>query len=172
VDYDNFIDLLPTGAVDEDSGFAISSYVQSGARFSGLEFEGALRLWREGTRTFRLEGSADYVHGKTDFGPPARIPPWSAAVRGVFESALWTGTVEVRTVGDQERVANLELPTDGYTLLNASLVLRPLKDKPDFKVFLEGRNLTDTEAREHASFLKDVAPLPGRNLRVGVGYRF
>ena len=25
---------------------------------------------------------------------------------------------------------------------------------------------------EHVSFLKDIAPLPGRNLRVGVAYRF
>ena len=39
-------------------------------------------------------------------------------------------------------------------------------------LFAEGHNLTDEEAREHVSFLKDVAPLPGRNLRVGVSYRF
>ena len=32
--------------------------------------------------------------------------------------------------------------------------------------------LNDTEAREHASFLKDLAPLPGRSLRMGIGYTF
>jgi iron complex outermembrane receptor protein len=39
-------------------------------------------------------------------------------------------------------------------------------------LFVEARNLTDEEAREHASFLKDLAPLPGRNFRMGLAYRF
>ena len=47
-----------------------------------------------------------------------------------------------------------------------------LFDDEDLKLFLEGNNLTDVKAREHASFLKEIAPLPGRNLRMGVGYRF
>jgi iron complex outermembrane receptor protein len=75
-------------------------------------------------------------------------------------------------VAEQDRIAGFELPTDGYTLLNASLVVHPFTAQPDLKVFLDGRNLTNVEAREHASFLKDVAPLPGRSLRLGVGYRF
>lgn len=34
-----------------------------------------------------------------------------------------------------------------------------------------GDNLTNTEARVHSSFLKDLAPRPGRNLSLGVrGY--
>ena len=39
-------------------------------------------------------------------------------------------------------------------------------------LFAAASNLTDTEAREHASFQKDIAPLPGRNIRLGVTYRF
>jgi iron complex outermembrane receptor protein len=80
--------------------------------------------------------------------------------------------MELRTVGKQDRVADFELPTDGYTMLNASLVLRPFETEPDLKVFVDANNLTNVEAREHASFLKDVAPLPGRSFRMGVGYRF
>lgn len=169
--YEGFIDLAPTGEEDEESHLPIHQFVQTDATFYGAELEGSYRLWEDGERSFRLEASADYVHGKTDLGAPARIPPWSATGRGVFEGGWWTGQLEVRRVGEQTRVAAFELPTDGYTMLNASLTVRPLKDK-DFKVFVEGRNLTDTEAREHASFLKDIAPLPGRNLRLGVGYRF
>ena len=75
-------------------------------------------------------------------------------------------------MGSQDRIATFELPTDGYTLVNASIVVRPIKGTPDFKVFLDGHNLTNQEAREHASFLKDVAPLPGRTFRMGIGYRF
>ena len=36
----------------------------------------------------------------------------------------------------------------------------------------EGRNLTDRDARVHTSFLKDVAPLPGRALSTGVRLTF
>jgi iron complex outermembrane recepter protein len=35
-------------------------------------------------------------------------------------------------------------------------------------VFLDATNLTDREARPHTSFLRDVAPLPGRGLAFGV----
>ena len=81
-------------------------------------------------------------------------------------------SAEVRHVGEQDRVANeFELPTDDYTLLNLSAAVRPFAQK-DVTLFAEARNLTNEEAREHASFLKDIAPLPGRNLRVGVAYRF
>ena len=51
-------------------------------------------------------------------------------------------------------------------------MLRPIKTNPGLKVFLDAHNLTNQEAREHVSFLKDVAPLPGRSVRLGVGYRF
>ena len=123
-------------------------------------------------RSLRLEAAGDYVHGTTAFGPAARIPPWSLTGRGVYDAGWWTGTLEVETFGEQDRLARFELPTNGYTLLNASLVARPFKRQPDLKLFLEAHNLTNAEAREHASFLKDVAPLPGRSFRLGVGYRF
>lgn len=171
VRYDGFIDLRPTGEDDEESGLPIYDYRQTDADFHGAEAEVSYRLWSEGERSFTLEAAADYVRGETNLGPPARIPSWSATARGVFEGGWWTGALELRQVGDQERVAEGELPTDAYRMLNASLTVRPLKDR-DVKLFVEGRNLNDAEAREHASFLKDLAPLPGRSVRVGVGYAF
>jgi len=171
VKYDGFIDLRPNGEVDEETGFAIFDYLQTDATFYGGEAEVSYRLWEQGDRSFSLEGAADYVHGDTDLGPPARIPPWSVTGRAVFEGGWWTGKLELRQVGKQDRVAESELPTDSYRMLNASVTMAPFKDK-NLKIYLEGRNLNDAEAREHASFLKDLAPLPGRNFRVGVGYKF
>ena len=68
-------------------------------------------------------------------------------------------------------MAEFELPTDGYTLVNLFGAWRPFNDQA-ITLFAEGRNLGDEEAREPASFLKDIAPLPGRNFRLGVSYRF
>ncbi|MFC3076731.1 TonB-dependent receptor domain-containing protein [Phenylobacterium terrae] len=169
--YEGFIDLRPTGEADEE-GTPVFAYRQTDAEFWGAEAELGYRLWEDAGRSFTLELAADYVRGETDLGPPARIPPWSATARGVFEGGWWTGRLELRQVGEQMRVAAFELPTDGYRMLNASLVVRPLKDNDGFKVFAEARNINDAEAREHASFLKDLAPLPGRSFRLGVGYRF
>lgn len=169
--YGGFIDLRPTGEADE-AGTPVFAYRQTDARFWGGEAEVGYRLWEEGARSFTLEMAADYVRGETDLGPPARIPPWSASVRGLFEGGWWTGKLELREVGEQRRVAVFELPTDGYRTLNATLVVRPLRDVDSFRIFAEARNINDAEAREHASFLKDLAPLPGRSFRLGVGYRF
>lgn len=168
--YDGFVDLRPTGEADAE-GLPVFAYRQTDATFWGGEAELGYRLWEQGARSFTLEAAADYVRGETDLGPPARIPPWSASVRGRFEGGWWSGRLELRQVGEQRRVAAFELPTDGYRMLNALLVFRPLP-ADGFKVFVEARNLNDAEAREHASFLKDLAPLPGRSFRIGAGYRF
>lgn len=171
VKYDGFIDLRDTGLIDPDSELPVFAYQQTDADFYGAEAEVAYTLWQDGERSFALEGAADYVRGDTDLGPPARIPPWSVTGRAVFEGGWWTGKLELREVGDQDRVAAFELPTDGYRTLNASLVFRPFDDR-NLKVFVDARNINDAEIREHASFLKDIAPLPGRNFRIGAGYRF
>ncbi len=174
--YNGFIDERPTGDQfyfeEEDEFFPIYRFVQTDAKFYGFELEGAYALWQDGDRKLSLEGAADYVHAQTDFGPAARIPPYSVTGRLAWTSTRFDASAEVRHVGEQDRIANeFELPTDDYTLVNASVAVRPFAQQ-NVTLFAEARNLTDEEAREHVSFLKDIAPLPGRNLRVGVAYRF
>lgn len=169
--YDGFIDQVPTGVIDVDSGLEIFRYVQTDADFRGFEAEASYRLWGEVERGLTLEATADYTRGETDIGPPARIPPWSATGRLVWNSPRWDAALEVRHVAGQDRIAPNELPTDSFTLVNLRASMKPLED-PAVVIFAEARNLTDEEAREHASFLKDIAPMPGRGLRVGLAYRF
>lgn len=167
--YAGFIDEARTGDVED--GLPVYQFRQTGAEFVGAEFEGSRPLWRDGARSLSVEASYDWVRGKTDRGIPARIPPWSATGRLVWAGPRIDASMEVRHVASQDRVAAFELPTDAYTLVNARLAYKPLESSA-LKLFVEGRNLTDTEAREHASFLKDIAPMPGRNLRFGIAYSF
>ena len=171
--YDGFIDERDTGGAFVDGGesFPVFQFVQTGADFRGFEAEAAYDLWSSGDRGLSLEGAADFVHADTDLGPAARIPPYSLTSRLVWTSTPFDASLEVRHVGEQDRLADHELGTDGYTMVNLSGVWRPFADKA-VSLFAEGRNLTDAEAREHVSFLKDVAPLPGRNFRAGISYRF
>ncbi|HYE42691.1 MAG TPA: TonB-dependent receptor, partial [Caulobacteraceae bacterium] len=169
--YDGFIDVQPTGVIDPGTELEVFQYVQTDAEFRGFEVEASYRLWGDEDRSLSLEGAADYVRGETDLGPPARIPPWSVTGRLHYEAPRWDAQVELRHVGEQDRIQTYELPTDSYTLVNLYASVKPLKD-PAMTLFAQLRNATDEEAREHASFLKDIAPLPGRNLRVGVAYRF
>lgn len=170
-DYDGFIDLRPTGAEDVDSGLPVFEYVQTDAELQGFEAEVEYRLWESGQRSLTLTGAADHVRATTDLGPAARIPPWSATGGVEWASPLFDLGLEVRHVGEQDRTAGFELPTDGYTLVNLKGAIRPFADR-NVTVFAEASNLTDEEAREHASFQKDIAPLPGRSLRAGVTWRF
>ena len=168
--YSGFIDLAPTGA--EKDGLPVFAYVQTDAEFRGFEAEAAVDIWRDGDRrSLTLEAVGDLVRGSTDLGPPARIPPWSATARAELELDAWTGRIELREIAGQDRVAASELATDGYRTLNAFLSWSP-NPEGGLMLYAEVRNLNDAEIREHASFLKDLAPSPGRNLRIGAVYRF
>jgi len=78
----------------------------------------------------------------------------------------------VQDVAKQKRTAEFESETDGYTFLNARLAFRPFGEEKDLTLSLDARNLTDEEARVHASFLKDELPLPGRDLRFTISSSF
>jgi iron complex outermembrane receptor protein len=170
-EYDGFIDLRPTGVDDVDSELPIFEYVQTDATFRGFEAEAEYRLWESGQRSLTLTGAADHVRASTDLGPAARIPPWSVTAGLEWASRRFDVGLEMRHVGEQDRTAEFELPTDSYTLVNLKGAVRPFADR-NVTIFAEASNLTDEEAREHASFQKDIAPMPGRSLRAGVTWRF
>ena len=72
----------------------------------------------------------------------------------------------------QNRVAQFETATPAYTLVNLSAAWRPWGTFRPVSITLSANNLFDVEARRHASFLKDYAPLPGRDIRAGVRIEF
>ncbi len=73
---------------------------------------------------------------------------------------------------DQKRVTDFETPTDGYTMVNASLSFKPFGDANSTSITLSANNIFDVVARRHASFLKDYAPLAGRDFRITTRINF
>jgi iron complex outermembrane receptor protein len=166
--FDDFIYLDPTGA--EEDGLPVFHATQADATFTGGELTAALDLGNALGVDWRLDGSADIVRGKLDDGGDLpRIPPVSAMLGVEGEIGIVNARLEARWADEQDRVANFELPTDGWTAIDLRTTIAVT---PKVNLILEGLNLTDEEIRYHASPLKDVAPMAGRGFRVALRAEF
>ncbi len=121
-----------------------------------------------------LDLRADYVHADDlDLHEPLpRITPLRYSASLNYRGEKWEARIEGQHVSQQDRVAQSETPTDGYTFLNASVGYN-LRVGPTFvNLYVRGTNLTNEEARDHLSFLKEVLPLAGRSVLVGLRTTF
>jgi len=169
--FNGYIFDRQTGAIQDDLPVFRTS--QADARYFGVEFEGSARLGRIGATVINLDGVADYVRATIDSeGPAPRIPPMRLLGGIEAQSELASGRIEVEWVSDQQRVAALETPTDGYTMVNASIAFHPFGAHNQSSITLAANNLFDVVARRHASFLKDYAPLAGRDFRISARIMF
>ncbi|MFW6200290.1 MAG: TonB-dependent receptor, partial [Gemmatimonadota bacterium] len=164
--FDDFIFQRFTGA--EQDGLPVLRYEQADALFTGFEAHADVELFHRGTRHVVAELLSDYVRAELTAPdePLPRIPPLRVGAGLRYEGPPWNGTVRVRRVSEQDRIAAFEETTDGYTMLEAEVGYRLLLDGWLHEIVLQGRNLTDTEARNHVSLLKELAPLPGRDFRI------
>ena len=121
-----------------------------------------------------LELKADCVYTKLRDGgsPLRRIPPFRTSAALVLEYAKLTARLEGQYSAAQTRTADFELPTDSFFLLNAGLSYRLLDGPVTMDMFVRGTNLLDEEARLHTSFLKDIAPMEGRAVQIGITATF
>ena len=109
---------------------------------------------------------------KSDRSLP-RIPPYRVGAELAYGwNDRFYASVEGQYVARQNRTAEFELPTDSYFLLNASVSYRVPAGALDLVFYVKGTNLADDEARLHTSFLKELAPLPGRGVLFGVKATF
>lgn len=116
----------------------------------------------------------DYVHAEDiDAGEPLpRITPLRYSASLNYVSEKWEAKIEGQRVNRQNRVAPFETATDGYIFLNASVGYK-FRVGPTYNyVYLRGTNLTNEEARDHLSFLKEALPLAGRSVLIGVRTTF
>ncbi|NYD90237.1 TonB-dependent receptor [Sphingomonas melonis] len=163
--FSNYISENATG--DNINGLPIYQYQQGKARYYGFEADASVRLAQIGGYAINADLLGDYVHANiVDFGPAPRIPP--ARVLGGIEAQgeRLGGRVEVEHVFEQNRIAAFETPTNDYTMVNATASISPFGKDSKTSLLLSANNLFDVLARRHSSFLKDFAPLAGRDIRV------
>jgi iron complex outermembrane receptor protein len=172
--YENFIYLADTGTLDAVDELPVFVYTQADADFSGFEAEVFVPLLDDSAHEVDLRLFADYVRGELAHGDPLpRMPPLRYGARLEYHDERLLVGFEAARYDDQDEIAAFEVETPGYMLMNADVRWRLVGvTGMELELFVNGSNLGNEEARKHTSFVKDVAPLPGRNYALGVRSRF
>jgi iron complex outermembrane receptor protein len=182
--FDGFIFKQFTGATCGDTlGDCIAGdgeelkqvlFQQRDATFTGAEVQAQLdiaKIWRG---VWGIDGQYDFVLARFDDaegGNVPRIPPHRLGAGIYYRDLAWFARLGFLHAFDQDRVADLETATKGYTLLNADLAYTFKLDKqgavvPEMTIGLKGENLLDDDVRNHVSFRKDEVLQPGRSIRL------
>ncbi len=163
-----------TPAVNNPDGLTPYQFVAKDAEFHGGEVELTFHLVDGEVRRLHLDLTSDYVRAEqtTDGVPLPRIPPFRFGAALRYEDGRLSLGAGTRSVARQDRIADTETPTAGYTLLNADLTYMLPAGRVRYEFFARGNNLTNEAARVHTSFLKDFAPVPGRGVTTGVRIHF
>ncbi len=180
--YDGFIGLFPTGGVGPAPDFNPEfAYRSVNAEFIGGELETTLHLLHPVTgeagkpaTNLHWEFKADAVRARdasTGLSLP-RIPPFHLSSALILEQGRFGARLEGIYAAPQHRLATNEFGTPSYFLVNLSLTYQVLRGPTTLDFYVKGMNLTDEEAREHTSFLKERLPLPGRGVVAGVKVTF
>ena len=117
---------------------------------------------------------ADTSHGKLGHGGSLPLQPADRiGVSTAYKMGAWRAGLSLVHAQQQDRLASFETSdTPGYNQLNANLSYTQKVDGVDLTWFLLAKNLTNDEIRVSTSVLKDIAPLPGRNVVFGVRAKF
>lgn len=161
-------DYIFARTLDQHEEFRLIKYSQQDAEFRGVEAEVTLHL----TDAFSFTVFGDRVRARfaDGGGNVPRIPPSRFGGRVNLGTGPFDGELELYHVTRQDRIADFETVTPSYDMLNLTLNYRLPDDRT--RLFLRGTNLLNEQVWNHASFLANSIPLPGRNLTFGLSYTF
>ena len=160
---------------EEEDGLRVVRYEQRDALFWGMEAQASVQLFEKADRHLDLEASADYVRARLDptDEPLPRIAPMRLGMGLHYRDSRIDIRGEVRRVQKQDRISEFELATPGHTFINATASYRIFGGaRTVTDIVLRGTNLGNAEGRNHVSYLKDIVPLPGRDIRASLRFQF
>ena len=170
--FEDYIFAAKTGA--EMDTLPVYQFTAVYALFWGFEAEVDYLAYQSGDTSVTLGLLADYVRATnedTDEDLP-RIPPLRIGGKVRVDHGPWSTGLLLRHNFEQADTAPNEHETDGFTELQLDLSRSFVMKSGEWTFFAQARNLLDEAIRHHSSFLKEVAPQPGRSLRVGVRFEF
>jgi len=168
--HQSFSDYIFAETLDRFEEFRLVRYTAADATFTGLDGE----IRHQFTPGFAASIFGDYVRAELagNLGNVPRIPAGRLGVRAEGSLDAFSTNVELYHVFEQGDIAAFETRTPGYTMLNVTLAYHIDLGLSDTELFLRATNLTDSLAFNHSSFIKNAAPLRGRNLVFGLRTTF
>jgi iron complex outermembrane receptor protein len=165
---DDFIFPFQTGEIED--GLTVIQYIQADSLLQGVEAHLDLGL----TKSLWLELGGDSVRGKlrSDDTPLPRIPPYRGWVGLRYQTNKWHLEGQLRAADRQDRVYGAETPTAGYAVANFHGSYTFAAGRTAHIVTLRVDNAGDTTYRNHLSYIKDVIPELGRNVKLIYTVRF
>ena len=166
----------PPGAGEEE--LPEKEYEAIDAEFQGIEVEVDWLAMENPGWDLLLSAYGDVIRGKnkTEGGHIARIPAARLGLGFEVQREKMDFGMKLTRSLEQDRVAehggHSEEPTDAFSLLNAYASFDLSFGDSVGQLFVKGSNLTDELAYNHASVLKQFAPLPGRSFEVGLKFDF
>lgn len=171
--YTDYKDYIYEAATDDvEDGLDVFQFTGEDATFKGFEIQGGAPLARVGAFDVKVDGLVEYVRAKTDSGNLPRIPPLSVLGGIEAESERLKLRAELDYASEQNDVGPFEIPTEDYALTNFFVTWRAPVEAQPVRISVSLHNAFDVDARQHTSFLKNVVPLPGRNVRFSIGTSF
>ena len=172
-EFDDFIYEANTGL--EMDELPVLQWTQAGATFSGFEADASWQTmnWQGGGLS--LNAGFDVVTARLNSGTNRnipRIPPQRLRLGAVIDWNGWLAEVSWRRVSDQNDTGLGEIRTEGFDDLRLHVNYTMDIGGSSVELFLSGRNLTDDEQRYHTTFIKDLAPQPGRTVEAGARVYF
>lgn len=157
----------------EEEGSPVYVFNQQDAVLYGFEADVDWHL----NQKLRLSAFTDFTRAKLSHNNDGnsnlpRIPPMRFGAELHWEQDNWHAEIGATHYSEQDKMADYETQTDGYTLVSASFNYYATLGDNDLTLYVKGNNLTNELAKVHSSFIKDVAPLPARSFVVGVKYNF
>ena len=163
-------DILEPG---QDGTHLLVAQVQQNADFMGFELEAVVHALHGDYGALDVRLWADYVEGKrSDDVSLPRITPWRYGAGMTYFQGPWYGSLSYTRVNKQNDTALFETPTRGYHDLSLYVSYRISHGDNDVTLFVSAANLLDEEIRRHTSFVKELAPMPGRSGIFGVRVSF
>jgi iron complex outermembrane recepter protein len=174
----NYIYYAATGEIDPRlRRYPVFQARSNNAIFYGAEGKTEWNVWDN----IVLDATISYVHAtrSPDDDPLPFIPPLNGNAnlryegKNIFASFGWNGAASQNRVPsaipdpihEGEKI-NPQSPTPSYNLMSAGIGYRWAHYRMLHTITLTVENATDAVWRDHLSRIKDVAPQPGRNLRI------
>ena len=185
-EFSKFIGLIQDGEVDEATGGVcganpcVPKYNFTGikARLYGLEADGRLPL-ASGlfgkASQLNMDWKADYVRGenRSTGGALPRISPLRLSSALVYSEGKYSSQVDVQYAARQNRYADDLGATPSYTMFGLGASYKTaISGMKSAYLFMRVDNVTDVEARNASSVLRDMAPAGARAIKVGLRGNF